>query len=63
VVGTSFWDPAHVVMERRMLPTIKRLAEQSSSMVNNPREIEARKSAIAYEYITFRSPFTIRPTL
>jgi len=29
-VGTTFWDPAHFVMERRMLRTIKRLAEQSS---------------------------------
>jgi hypothetical protein len=28
VVGVRFWDPAHFVMERKMLRTIKRLAEQ-----------------------------------
>lgn len=30
VVGATFWDPAHFIMERRMLRTIKRLAEQAS---------------------------------
>lgn len=30
VVSASFWDPAHFVMERRMLKTIKRLAETTS---------------------------------
>jgi hypothetical protein len=32
VMGTTFWDPAHLVMERRMLRTIKRPAEQSSEL-------------------------------
>lgn len=30
VVGAAFWDPAHFFMERKMLTTIKRLAETSS---------------------------------
>ena len=29
-VGAAFWDPAHFFMERRMLKTIKRLAETTS---------------------------------
>jgi hypothetical protein len=29
-LGAIFWDPAHFVMERRMLKTIKRLAETAS---------------------------------
>ena len=71
VMGTTFWDPAHLVMERRMLRTIKRPAEQSSELRRlragtGPRldhhKIQDRP-AIAYEYITLRSPFTIRPTL
>jgi hypothetical protein len=28
VIGVTFWDPAHFVMERKMLRTTKRLAEQ-----------------------------------
>jgi hypothetical protein len=30
VVGSTFWDPAHFLMERKMLRTIKRLAEEKS---------------------------------
>jgi hypothetical protein len=30
VVGATFWDPAHFFMERKMLKTIKRLAETTS---------------------------------
>ena len=30
VVGAAFWDPAHFFMERKMLKTIKRLAETTS---------------------------------
>jgi hypothetical protein len=30
MVGAAFWDPAHFFMERKMLKTIKRLAETSS---------------------------------
>jgi hypothetical protein len=30
VAGATFWDPAHFFMERRMLKTIKRLAEMPS---------------------------------
>lgn len=30
IVGATFWDPAHFFMERRMLKTIKRLAETTS---------------------------------
>ena len=28
IVGATFWDPAHFLLERKMLGTIKRLAEQ-----------------------------------
>ena len=30
IVGATFWDPAHFIMERKMLRTIKRLAEENS---------------------------------
>jgi hypothetical protein len=30
VVGYTFWEPAHFVMERKMLQTIKRLSETTS---------------------------------
>jgi hypothetical protein len=30
IIGAAFWDPAHFAMERKMLTTIKRLAETTS---------------------------------
>lgn len=30
IIGATFWDPAHFLMERRMLVTIKKLAESAS---------------------------------
>ena len=63
----TFWEPAHFVMEREVLQTIKRLSEtdlitkeanrnaQSGLVISDP--------PVAYEYSTFRSPLTIRPTL
>jgi len=35
MVGYAFWEPAHFVMERRMMLSIKRLAETSSSAAGN----------------------------
>jgi hypothetical protein len=30
MLGSAFWDPMHFVMERKMLLTIKQLAENKS---------------------------------
>lgn len=38
IIGYTFWEPAHFVMERRMMVSIKRLAESSAEVGDRSSE-------------------------